>query len=89
MRSTMNHSRTKKVKIPASIVAELDALPRNRPAHNAVVFTEEMDAILLKGYSDETLQKKDFLAWWKKLYGHGSEGVLRKRFNELSARSDG
>lgn len=85
----MNHSRTKTVKIPASIMAELDALPRNRPAHNTLFFTEEMDAVLLAGYADKTLLKKDFLVWWQKLYGRGSKDVLRKRFNELSARSDG
>lgn len=78
----MNKSRTKKVNLPADILAELQALPSGS-AGTAIRFTEEQDAIILSQWQAGT--HKDALAeWFKKRYGFGCTDTLRKRYKELT-----
>ena len=82
----MNKSRTKKVTIDPSIMAELEALKRTTIGTKAVAFTPEQDAILLEVW--KKTEKQSLTKWWKSKYGAGSENTLRRRFNYLKGQAN-
>ena len=83
----MNSSRTKKVTIPADILAELNDLPTSRGGQLAATYTPEQDAILLERWN--ITQKASFVLWWRKKYGATSENTLRKRLVHLRGQANG
>ena len=76
----MNRSRTRKVTIPADILADLDALPSSTVVHE-VMWTPEMDAVLLSTWG--TKKRGDTLALFTKHYGIRAMDTLRKRAAKL------
>ena len=80
----MNKSITKKVKIPASLLAELAAIPRAAIGANRMTFTDEQKAVLIKLYEDKSILKKDVLVWWKSKYGWGSIATLDKHHRAVT-----
>ena len=79
----MNSSKTRKVTIPADILAEIDNLPAKTGTGIKSVFTPEQDAILVKIWESKT--QVACIKWWKDKYGTHSKDSLRKRYAELTA----
>ena len=77
----MNSSKTRKVTIPADIMAELDALPDAGKTGVAIEWTPEMDAILMRLMA--TKCKTAVYKWWRGKYGWGCRDSLRKRYEQL------
>jgi len=78
----MNKSRTKKVTIPADILAELSALPDHTTVHK-IAWTAEMDAVLVQAWA--TKHRTEAVKLFQKHYGCGCAETLRKRYAEVTA----
>jgi len=79
----MNSSKTRKITIPADIMAEINELPESGMSGRNIKWTPEQDAILI--HLMETKCRSAIYKWWRSKYGWGSRDSLSRRYDELVA----
>ena len=80
----MNSSRSRIVKLPADLRAEMDSIKRITQHPNAKTFTAEEDAVITELMSDPCIMRSDVYVFFKKRFGWGCGETLRKRYKELT-----
>jgi hypothetical protein len=83
----MNKSRTKTVTIPKDIMDEINQMDDRSQQGRKLVFTPEMDAILV--HLMDNKNQHEAISWWKKKYGWGSRDALVRRYKEVKEASNG
>ncbi len=73
--------KTTEYKLPADLIAELDAMPKSGRGVQ-LQWTPEMDAVLLEGWP--RLDHKKFIRWFVQRYGRGSRATLERRYDILT-----
>ena len=78
----MNSSKSKKVTIPADMMAEFDSIPDRGMRGRVISWTAEQDALLV--HLMETKIHAQVWPRWQKKFGWGGRDSLTKRYKELT-----